>query len=223
MIAKLIVFSAVFGAAFAGIVGAGAGGGGAAVLSVGAVPAGAGVGPSDDVPAPRSVTYNVPATSQVSYAGAGTHKSVETYSAPSIEKTTTITRTITAPINAPAERHVAYSAPSAPILRAAPVAFAAPAGFASPLSYGGFGGGLGGIGLATTYSAPSLGYSLGGGPAVAYAAAPAVAYAAAPSYQYAAAPLAVAAPVSTSYGAPAVSTSYGAPAPAAQPASGGYS
>jgi len=185
----------------------------------------------EDAPPPKAHTYNVPVVSKVSYPGPAQTKSVETYSAPSIEKTTTITRTITAPINAPAERQVAYSAPAAPVLRSAGYApaLAAPLGFASPLSYGGQGLGLG---LATTYSAPALGYSLGG-PGLAFAAAPAyaapVAYAAPIAYQ--AAPVAAYGAPAASYGAPAASygaplsapsDSYGAPAAEAPAAKGGY-
>ncbi|CAG7831890.1 unnamed protein product, partial [Allacma fusca] len=64
-----------------------------------------------------------------SYPGPTVTKSVETYSAPSIEKTTLITRTITAPLNAPPVKSVTYSAPAAPVaaVAAAPVAAVAAA------------------------------------------------------------------------------------------------
>jgi len=59
-----------------------------------------------EAPPAKAVTYNVPSVAKVSYPGPTVTKSVETYSAPSIEKTTLITRTITAPLNAPAVKVV---------------------------------------------------------------------------------------------------------------------
>lgn len=193
--------------------------------------------PGQEAPPPKVHTYNVPSVAKVAYPGPQVTKSVETYSAPSIEKTTTITRTITAPLNAPNVQSVQYSAPAAPVV-AAPAAVAAPIAFGGPgigggfgygaPGYGGFAGyaagpafagyaagpaygavkgysvptlslggpavgpslaayapGAGGhgIGYATLYSAPSLGYNLG---APAYAAGPALAVA----------------PVKAAYGAP---------------------
>jgi len=163
--------------------------------------------PGHEAPQPFVHTYNAPTFAKVAYPGPTVTKNVETYSAPSIEKTTTITRTITTPINAPNIASVHYDAPAAPVFAAAPVAHVAAVGYAghgyaghgfaghgyagavAPFAAGfGFDGGIGGQ---TIYNAPSLGYNVGyGAPAV--VAAPAVAAYAAPAF----------APVAA-YGAPA--------------------
>jgi len=177
--------------------------------------------PGVEAPPPKVHTYNIPSVAKVSYPGPHVTKSVETYSAPSIEKTTTITRTITAPLNAPNVQSVQYSAPAVPAYGGPVAAYGGPVaagigyahgpaiGYAAGPAIGyaagpvkgynvptlslGFpaggpslaahtpGAGYGGIGFATLYASPSLGYSLGG-PA-AYAAAPA-AVAAVPAVAY---------------------------------------
>ncbi|ODN04133.1 hypothetical protein Ocin01_02543 [Orchesella cincta] len=150
-----------------------------------------------EAPPAKAHAYSVPSVAKVSYPAPTITKSVETYSAPSIEKTTTITRTITAPLNAPPVKSIQYSAPPAPVVvKSSPTLYAAPSFGAAPgvLSQKGYSApavlsvqslGYGaqplfaayaapqGLNLATTYGSPSLGYSLGnfGGNTVALKAA----------------------------------------------------
>jgi len=92
----------------------------------------------NEAPPPKIHSYSVPQLAKVAYPAPTVHRTVETYSAPSIEKTTTIVRTITAPINAPAERSVRYHGPGGPEVGVAQqVAHVAPAvQYAPALQFG---------------------------------------------------------------------------------------
>lgn len=182
-------------------------------------------------PPPKVHTYNVNQVAKVQYPGPQVAKQVETYSAPSIEKTTTITRTITAPLNAPQGRTVAYASPS-PVIKAAapavlavpqqfayaapgyahgPAAYAAPAYAAAPVAYAGLGA-VSAPGLA--YQAPiGAGYAGHGQQFQTVYSSPSLGYSLGGAQFLAAAPAAYAAPA---YAAPA----YAAAAPAAVVKSG---